>query len=78
MAEDALAQEIASWIRAGQTARARARAEEFRALFPRVAKANGAAFVPFLLEGIGGIAEFNQPDLIHPNEEGQKRGGDQN
>jgi len=34
MAEDALAQEIASWARAGQTARARARAEEFRALYP--------------------------------------------
>jgi acyl-CoA thioesterase I len=50
--------------------------EEFRALFPRVAKANDAAFVPFLLEGIGGVAEFNQPDLIHPNEEGQRRVAD--
>lgn len=47
--------------------------EEFRAIFPRVAKANDVAFVPFLLEGIGGVAEFNQEDLIHPNEEGQKR-----
>jgi hypothetical protein len=34
MAEDALAQEIESWARAGQVARARARAEEFRALYP--------------------------------------------
>jgi hypothetical protein len=34
MAEDALAQEIESWARAGHTARARARAEEFRALYP--------------------------------------------
>jgi hypothetical protein len=34
MAEDALAQEIESWARAGSTARARARAEEFRALYP--------------------------------------------
>jgi len=34
MAEDALAQEIESWARAGKTARARARAEEFRALYP--------------------------------------------
>ena len=34
MAEDALAQEIASWARAGQPARARARAGEFRALYP--------------------------------------------
>jgi hypothetical protein len=34
MAEDALAQEIESWTRAGKAARARARAEEFRALYP--------------------------------------------
>jgi TolA-binding protein len=34
MAEDALAQEIESWARAGKTARARARVEEFRALYP--------------------------------------------
>jgi len=34
MAEDALAQEIESWARAGKTARAHARAEEFRALYP--------------------------------------------
>ena len=47
--------------------------EEYRALFPRVAKENDVAFVPFLLEGIGGVQEFNQPDLIHPNVEGQKR-----
>jgi hypothetical protein len=34
MAEDALAQEIESWTRAGNLSRARARAEEFRALYP--------------------------------------------
>jgi acyl-CoA thioesterase-1 len=47
--------------------------EAFRALFPRVAAANDAALVPFLLEGVGGNAELNQADLIHPNPEGQKR-----
>jgi len=47
--------------------------EEFRSVFPRVAKESGVALVPFLLEGIGGSPEFNQPDLIHPNVEGQKR-----
>jgi acyl-CoA thioesterase-1 len=47
--------------------------EEFRAVFPRIAKENGAALVPFLLEGVGGVAALNQPDLIHPNAEGQKR-----
>jgi hypothetical protein len=47
MAEDALAQEIESWARAGQTSRARARAEEFRALYP-------TAPLPELLDVQGG------------------------
>jgi hypothetical protein len=47
MAEDALAQEIASWARAGHTARARARAEEFRALYP-------SAPLPELIDVQGG------------------------
>jgi acyl-CoA thioesterase-1 len=47
--------------------------EQFRAVFPRVATEQKAALVPFLLEGVGGSAEFNQDDLIHPNVVGQKR-----
>jgi acyl-CoA thioesterase-1 len=47
--------------------------EEFRAVYPQVAKDTGVTLVPFLLEGIGGVPELNQPDLIHPNVEGQKR-----
>lgn len=47
--------------------------EEYRAAFPRVAEENKATLVPFLLEGVGGVAELNQADLIHPNPEGQKR-----
>lgn len=46
---------------------------QFRALFPRVAKSAEAALVPFLLEGVGGVTALNQPDLIHPTAEGQKR-----
>ena len=46
---------------------------QFRALFPRVAQAGSAALVPFLLEGVGGVTELNQADLIHPTAEGQKR-----
>lgn len=46
---------------------------QFRAVFPRVANAGGAAFVPFLLEGVGGMTALNQADLIHPNAAGQKR-----
>lgn len=46
--------------------------EEFKALFGRVATAHRAAFVPFLLEGVGGVSRLNQPDLIHPTAEGQR------
>ena len=47
--------------------------EQFRAVFPAVAKENNAVLMPFLIEGVGGVAEFNQSDMIHPNAEGQKR-----
>lgn len=45
----------------------------FRELFPRLAVTNGLRFVPFLLEGVGGISEMNLPDGIHPNAAGQRR-----
>jgi acyl-CoA thioesterase-1 len=44
----------------------------FDAVFPRVATAHKTLFVPFLLEGVGGIPSLNQPDLIHPTAEGQR------
>jgi len=44
----------------------------FRAIFPELAKRNGAALVPFLLEGVAGDPKLNQPDGIHPTAEGQK------
>jgi len=43
----------------------------FKALFPEVAKESKATLIPFLLEGIGGVATLNQPDGIHPTPEGQ-------
>lgn len=45
---------------------------KFRDLFGRVAKEKKAALVPFLLEGVGGKAELNQPDRIHPTAEGHQ------
>jgi acyl-CoA thioesterase I len=45
----------------------------FRAIFPALAKANGAALVPFLLEGVAGDPKLNQPDGIHPTAEGHAR-----
>lgn len=44
----------------------------FRAIFPRVARAHDAEFLPFLLEGVAGNARFNQADGIHPNEAGSE------
>lgn len=45
----------------------------FGALYPELAKANRAALVPFLLEGVAGVRELNQADGIHPTAEGQKK-----
>jgi acyl-CoA thioesterase I len=44
----------------------------FQNIFPALAKANDAALIPFLLEGVGGRPELNQPDHIHPTAEGHK------
>lgn len=44
----------------------------FRDMYPALAKANHAALVPFLLEGVAGIASLNLEDGIHPNPTGQK------
>ena len=46
---------------------------EFAAVFPAVAKAEQAALLPFLLDGVGGDPKLNQADGIHPNEAGQQR-----
>jgi acyl-CoA thioesterase-1 len=46
--------------------------EAFAKIFPDLAKANNAALVPFLLEGVGGKPELNLSDMIHPTAEGQK------
>ena len=48
----------------------------FKSVFPAVAKANGAAFVPFLLEGVAGVARLNQADGIHPTAAGHERMAD--
>ena len=44
----------------------------FEDVFRSVAEEAGVAWVPFLLEGVGGRAELNLPDGIHPNEEGHR------
>jgi acyl-CoA thioesterase-1 len=47
-------------------------AADFRAMFKDLAEKNKMVFVPFLLEGVGGVPKLNQEDGIHPTAEGQK------
>jgi acyl-CoA thioesterase-1 len=46
----------------------------FRNVFTSLAAEyrRGVTFVPFLLEGVAGIPQFNQADGIHPNEQGAR------
>jgi acyl-CoA thioesterase I len=44
----------------------------FRNIYPALAKNNHATLVPFLLEGVGGKAELNQPDHVHPTAAGHR------
>ncbi|MGI8818408.1 MAG: arylesterase, partial [Gemmatimonadales bacterium] len=46
--------------------------ERFQAIYPDLARENGAALVPFLLDRVGGVAQLNQADGIHPTAEGQR------
>lgn len=43
---------------------------EFSAIYPDVAREEGAVLIPFLLEGVGGVASLNLPDGIHPTPQG--------
>jgi len=47
-------------------------ANTFADVFPAIAKANQAAFIPFLLENVAARPELNQPDGIHPTAEGAR------
>ena len=42
-------------------------------VFTEIAKQHRTAFVPFLLERVGGHLEFNQSDGIHPNADGHRK-----
>lgn len=45
---------------------------KFRSMFKQVAEEEKIPLSPFLLDGVAGEKKFNQPDGIHPNEEGHK------
>ncbi len=45
---------------------------KFHELYPTVALSEGITLLPFLLEGVGGVARLNQADGIHPTAEGAR------
>lgn len=45
----------------------------FRKMFQDLAKEHDLPLIPFLLEGVGGVAELNLADGIHPNEKGHQK-----
>ncbi len=45
----------------------------FEAVYANLARQYAVPFVPFLLEGVGGVARLNQADGLHPTAEGQAR-----
>jgi acyl-CoA thioesterase-1 len=47
-------------------------ADQFTALYPKLAKELDVPLVPFLLDKVGGIRPLNQADGIHPTAEGQE------
>ena len=44
----------------------------FKLVFEELARENNLEFIPFILKDVGGIAELNQADGIHPNIKGHK------
>jgi acyl-CoA thioesterase-1 len=45
-------------------------ADDFNAIFPRLAEKHGVLFYPFFLAGVAAKPELNQDDGIHPNSKG--------
>jgi acyl-CoA thioesterase-1 len=44
----------------------------FTRLYAELARENNAVLIPFLLEGVGGHRDLNQPDMIHPTAAGHR------
>jgi len=44
----------------------------FQRVFAELTHENNATLIPFLLEGVGGHRELNQPDQIHPSPAGHR------
>lgn len=46
--------------------------QRFEKLFSELSQKHKCSLIPFLLEGVGGVKEFNLADGIHPNPKGHK------
>lgn len=46
--------------------------DQFKSLFPEIAKEMDTELIPFLLEGVGGDPQLNLSDGIHPNQKGHE------
>ena len=44
----------------------------FRSMYSDIASKEGIPLLPFLLDGVAGIARLNQPDGMHPNVAGER------
>jgi acyl-CoA thioesterase-1 len=51
--------------------------DQFKAIFPTLAKENNATLIPFLLENVAGHKDLNLADGIHPNVKGHQIIGSQ-
>ena len=47
-------------------------AADFTRVFAELARENNAGLIPFLLQGVGGHRDLNQPDMIHPTAAGHR------
>ncbi len=47
-------------------------AAAFADVYAELARENTAVLIPFLLEGVGGHRDLNQPDMIHPTAAGHR------
>lgn len=50
----------------------KAYSKKFSAIFPRLAKKYKIVLGPFLLNQVAGLPKLNQPDGLHPNEQGHQ------
>ncbi|PTB88291.1 arylesterase, partial [Marivirga lumbricoides] len=47
-------------------------ANEFKKIYAEIAETKNVKLIPFLLKDVGGIADLNLPDGIHPTPAGHK------